>query len=223
MDDTRGVHVLIVDEEEPITHVLRLGLELEGWTVSVAHSGEDAIRFDGKPDIVLLDMMLPDLRGTDVVSAMRLAGSSAHVIFLTGRDEHEERMSAYAAGADDYLTKPFGVEEVIDRVHQVTRRLGLAADSLRAGDLVLDVRSGSAWRAGSPVSLTPLEFELLRELVARRGASMTAGELVVAAIGRNVRVPAEAAPRMLERTRASVNANGAPILFVDDDQWRVTA
>jgi DNA-binding response OmpR family regulator len=221
MTTTRPLHILIVDEEGPITHVLRLGLELEGWRVSVAHSGADAIAFDGRPDVVLLDMMLPDRLGTDVVASMRAAGSTAHVIFLTGRSDSEDRVAAYTAGGDDYVTKPFGVEEVVDRVHLASRRLGLAPDSLTVDDLVLDVQSGSAWRGDEYLALNPLEFELLRELVTRRGTVLSAGELVVAASGRNVHVPPAMAPRLLESARSSVNRSGAPLLFVDDDRWVV--
>jgi two-component system OmpR family response regulator len=215
------VHVLIVDEEEPITHVLRLGLELEGWTVSTVHSAADAIAFAGQPDIILLDMMLPDQLGTDVVAALRRNGSTAHVIFLTGRDDHEDRMSAYAAGGDDYLTKPFSVEEVVDRVDRATRRLGRAPESLRVDDLVLDVKSGRAWRGADMLSLASIEFELLRELVERRGTGLSAGELVSAVGHRDVRVPRELAQRALERTRDSVNAGGDPLLFARDGHWLV--
>lgn len=224
MDTGRDVHVLIVDEEEPITHVLRLGLELEGWEVSVVHSGADAIAFDGRPDIVLLDMMLPDRLGTDVVAAMRRDGETAHVIFLTGRSEAHDRMAAFTAGGDDYLTKPFGVEEVVDRVAAATRRLGLAAGTLRVDDLVLDTRSGLAWRGDEFLRLSSFEFELLRVLVERAeagGGAAAPGELVGALSRRDIRVPGELAPRLLERLRAALAATGAPLLVVDDDRWRL--
>jgi two-component system OmpR family response regulator len=221
MEITKPVHILVVDEEEPITDVLRLALELEGWRVSVAHSGADAIAFDGDPDVVLLDMMLPDCRGTDVVAEMRLAGSRAHVIFLTGRSEHDERMAAYEAGADDYITKPFGIEEVIDRVHLATRRLGIAPGSLRVDDLVLDLDAGLAWRGDVLLHLTSFEFELLRALVERRGSAQSTNDLVRAAGERNVRVPAELADRILERTRDSVNAVGTPLVSLERERWLV--
>jgi two-component system, OmpR family, response regulator len=129
MDTARRPRILVVDEEEPITHVLRLGLELEGWEVDVAHSGEDALRRAAGADVILLDMMLPDRRGTEVAAALRLAGSDAYVLFVTGRTDLDERMAAYRAGADDYLTKPFSVEDVVGRVAAEVRRRGFAADA----------------------------------------------------------------------------------------------
>lgn len=129
MDPARRPRILIVDEEEPITHVLRLALELEGWDVAVAHSGAEGVDRATGADAVLLDMMLPDRRGTEVVAALRAAGSDAHVLFLTGRSGLDERMAAYRAGADDYLTKPFGVEEVVARLAAELRRRGFTADA----------------------------------------------------------------------------------------------
>jgi two-component system, OmpR family, response regulator len=129
MDTGRRPRILVVDEEEPITRVLQLGLELEGWDVDVAHSARDALHDAPGADVILLDMMLPDARGTDVVAALRLAGSTAHVLFVTGRTDLDERMAAYRAGADDYVTKPFGVEEVVARVAAELRRRGFAADA----------------------------------------------------------------------------------------------
>jgi two-component system, OmpR family, response regulator len=219
MDIERPVRILIVDEEEPIAHVLRLGLELEGWRVSAVATGAEAVVAAAGADIVLLDQMLPDMLGTEVVAELRALGSSAHVIFLTGRDEHEDRAAAYAAGADDYLTKPFGVEEVVDRLRQATRRLGLAPSSLRVGDLVLDVEAGMAWRGETLLPITSLEFELLRELAAHTGRRTGIGDLSVAASRRGVRVPRELAERLLQRTRDSIAATGSPLLSEHDGAW----
>lgn len=129
MSTARRPRILVVDEEEPITHVLRLALELEGWEVDIAHTGHDALDRAPGADAIVLDMMLPDVRGTEVAAALRGAGSDAHVLFLTGRSDLEERMAAYRAGADDYLTKPFGVEEVVARLAAELRRRGFAADA----------------------------------------------------------------------------------------------
>ena len=220
-DDRRPVRILLVDEEETFTHVVRLALELEGWEVAVVHSAADAIRDRSHPDIVLLDMMLPDGLGTEVVAAMRAAGSPAVVVFVTGRAEHEQRAAAYAAGADGYLTKPFSLEEVVDHLQVVVRRLGLAESSRVAGDLVVDVEAGMAWRAGELLPLTSLEFELLRELVDHRGTRRTTTELVRAVTARGIRVPREFVTRMFQRIRIAVNGSGRPLLVGDDAGWQL--
>lgn len=217
----RPVRILLVDEEEVLTHVLRLALELEGWEVTAVHSAADALADRSRPDIVLLDMMLPDGLGTEVAAAMRAAGSQAHLVFVTGRTEHEQRVAAYAAGADGYLTKPFSLEEVVDHLTIVVRRLGLAPSSRVAGDLILDTEAGMAWRAGELLPLTSLEFEVLRELVERRGANPSTSELVRAVARRGIRIPASFVTRMLARIRAAVNAVGRPLLVGDDAGWQL--
>ncbi len=219
--ESRPVRILLVDEEETFTHVVRLALELEGWEVKVVHSAADAIADRSRPDLVLLDMMLPDGRGTDVVAALRAAGSRAAVVFVTGRAEHEQRAAAYAAGADGYLTKPFSLEEVVDHLQVFVRRLGLAATSRVAADLVLDVESGLAWRGEELLPLTSLEFELLRELVEHRGARRSTAELVRAVTARGIRVPREFVARMLDRIRTAVNGVGRPLLIGDDAGWQL--
>jgi len=170
--------------------------------------------------------MLPDGLGTDVVAAMRTAGSRAVVVFVTGRAEHEQRAAAYAAGADGYLTKPFALEEVVEHLQVIVRRLGLAASSRVAGDLILDLEAGMAWRAGELLQLTSLEFEVLRELVEHRGTRRTTPELVRAVAARGIRIPRDFVARMLTRIRAAVNgasANGTgrPLLVGDDAGWQL--
>jgi two-component system OmpR family response regulator len=217
----RPVRILLVDEEETLTHVMWLALELEGWAVTTVHSAAEAIADRSRPDIVLLDMMLPDGLGTDVVVAMRAAGSRANIVFVTGRSEHEERAAAYAAGADGYLTKPFSLEEVVDHLQIVVRRLGLAPSSRTAADLILDTETGMAWRAGQLLRLTSLEFELLRELVERRDARPTTSELVRAVTSRGIRIPAAFVTRMFDRIRTAVNGSGRPLLAGDDAGWQL--
>lgn len=218
---SRPVRILLVDEEETLTHVVRLALELEGWEVTAVHSAAEALADRSRPDIVLLDMMLPDGLGTDVVAGMRAAGSRANVVFVTGRAEHEQRAAGYAAGADGYLTKPFSLEELVDHVAVIVRRLGLSPSSRVAGDLILDTEAGMAWRAGELLPLTSLEFELLRELVERRGAKPTTSELVRAVAGRGIRIPAAFVTRMLARIRTAVNGVGRPMLVGDDAGWQL--
>lgn len=222
---TRAARILVVDEDESLTHLVSLALELEGWQVRVAPTGAEALEaiVAFQPDLVLLDMMLPDVQGTEVVSDLRERGVRIPVVFLTGRAEHEARAAGYAAGGDGYVTKPFGLDELVDHLYPIVRRLGLASTSRRVGDLVVDVAAGQAWRGDEYLPLTPLEFELLRELVERPGKRMTLGELLRAVTVRGIRVPREFAQRMLERMGRLVNGDRGVLLLGDDSGWVLQA
>lgn len=223
---SRPARILIVDEEEPLTHVLSLAIELEGWHARVAPTGSAAIAAlaDFHPDIVLLDMGLPDMPGIQVAEYMRSFGMLTPVIFLTGRATHEDRLAGFAAGADDYVTKPFGLDEIVDHLQPLVRKLGLAPSSRLIGDLVLDDATSQVWRAGQFIPLTPLEFEMLRELADRPGSRMTIGQLLRATAARGVRVPREFTQRMLERVRTLVNGDRTAVVFGDDATgWMLAA
>jgi len=220
MSSADELRILIVDEEEPLAHVLRLGLEMEGWAVEVATTGAEALHRAPGADVVLLDMMLPDRLGTEVVAGLRAARCDAHVIFLTGRNDHEDRMRAYAAGADDYMTKPFSVEEVVERVGAAARRRGRAPGSLRIGDLVLDVRDGLAWRGDELLDVSPLEVELLAHL-ARSDGALSTRELADAVGDGDARMPSSLAERLLAHALASVNAAGEALVVGGRDGWAI--
>lgn len=206
---SRPVRILLVDEEETLTDIVTMAFELEGWQVAVARTGADALADTSDPDVILLDVALPDADGTEVLRGLRAAGSTATVLFLTGRATHDDRMAGYAAGADGYLTKPFGLEELVDQVAAVVRRLGLAPSSRRLGELLLDTEAGMAWRGGELLPLTPLEVEVLRDLIDNRGTPMTTGQLITGAARRGIRIPRELLGRMLDRIRALVTDAGA--------------
>lgn len=220
-ESAHPVRILLVDEEETLAHVVGLALSLEGWQSTHARSGAEALSLADGHDIVLLDLGLPDMAGTEVAAALRAAGSTASIVFLTGRDEHEHRLAAYRAGADSYLTKPFALEDLIGHLHGVVRRLGLSPASRRVDDLVLDLESGFAWRGDELLALTSLEFELLRDLVESRGTRLSAGDLVAATARRGIRVPREYLARMLARIATAVNRVGRPLVLADDLGWRV--
>jgi DNA-binding response OmpR family regulator len=158
-----STRVLVVDEEEGMTHVLGLALGFEGWTVSTVGLGETVAQAvdDFDPHVIVLDITLPDISGVDVARSLRERGISTPIIFLTGRDTIDDRLAAYAAGGDDYLTKPFGLEEVIDRLRAILRRTGQLSTSIVAGDLVLDTETREAWRAGEALLPTRAEFDAL--------------------------------------------------------------
>ena len=166
------VRVLIVDDEDPPAELLSMALRYEGWEVRSAGDGASAVRTarDFRPDAVVLDVGLPGLGGLAVLGRLRHELSDVPVLFLTGRDSVEDRIAGLTAGGDDYVTKPFGLEEVVARLRGLIRRSGTATaargeSTLTVGDLVLDEDSHDVHRGGTPIHLTATEFELLRFLM----------------------------------------------------------
>jgi two-component system OmpR family response regulator len=170
--------ILVVDDEPYITDLLTAGLEFEGFEVDVAATGDEAMHKvrTTRPDLVLLDVMLPDVEGIEVARRWRDAGEAVPVLFLTARDSTEDKLVGLAVG-DDYVTKPFSLSEVVARIRSILRRSRddeLAEDrALRFGDLVMEVDSREVWRQGVPIELTATEFNVLRCLLenARRVVS----------------------------------------------------
>ncbi|RZI92759.1 MAG: response regulator transcription factor [Microbacterium sp.] len=169
--DGSPLRVLVVDDEVNIAELLRMALRYEGWDVEVAHSGSKAVaaaRSYG-PDAIVLDMMLPDFDGMEVLRKVRADTNDVPVLFLTARDAIEDRVAGLTAGGDDYVTKPFSLEEVVARLRALMRRSGAqqaaTASVLTVGDLTLDEDSHDVSRGGAAISLTATEFELLRYLM----------------------------------------------------------
>jgi len=169
--DGGSPRVLVVDDERSLADVLGSVLRREGWSVQVAHTGLDAVRIAREfgPDAVVLDVMLPDLDGLEVLRRMRSAAPDVCVLFLTARDAVEDRIAGITAGGDDYVTKPFSLEEVLARLRGLLRRAGAAraadASGLTVGDLTLDEDAHEVHRGGVRIELTATEFELLRFLM----------------------------------------------------------
>jgi two-component system OmpR family response regulator len=163
--------VLVVDDEENVAHLVASALRFDGFETITADTGSRALAAvaEQSPDLVVLDVMLPDLDGMEVLRRLRTGGSDVPVVFLTARDAGEHRVDGLRAGADDYVVKPFSVEELLARVHAVLRRAAPpergSASLLRVADLELDEDSHEVRRAGVDVTLTPTEFELLRYLM----------------------------------------------------------
>ena len=157
------LRILVVEDEPQISNFLRVGLGYEGFSVAIAEDGHEALaelkRF--KPQLVILDLMLPGISGMELAERMR-ADPKLMIIMLTARDQVEDRIAGLNAGADDYLVKPFDFEELVARIHAVTRRRGSPeAAVLRAGQLILDRESRVVTMNGEAVELTAKEFELL--------------------------------------------------------------
>lgn len=170
--DGAAPRVLVVDDEPMLTDLLSMALRMEGWEVRTASSGFDALHAvrDFEPDAMLLDVMMPDLDGMAVLHRLRQSGNDVPVLFLTARDAVVDRVAGLTAGGDDYVTKPFSLEEVVARVRALMRRAGTAQSDqddpiLRVADLTLNEDSHEVERAGVPVELTATEFELLRYLM----------------------------------------------------------
>ncbi|QMU18493.1 response regulator transcription factor [Streptomyces pristinaespiralis] len=169
--DGSPVRVLVVDDEAPLSELLSMALRYEGWEVRSAGDGAGAVRTvrEFRPDAVVLDIMLPDMDGLAVLGRLRREAPDVPVLFLTARDAVEDRIAGLTAGGDDYVTKPFSLEEVVARLRGLIRRSGTAAvrsESLLAvGDLTLDEDSHEVTRGGQSIHLTATEFELLRYLM----------------------------------------------------------
>jgi two-component system OmpR family response regulator len=170
--DGSAVRVLVVDDENSLTDLLKMALRYEGWEVRTASDGFGAVRAarEFRPDAIVLDIMLPDIDGLEVLQRVRADGSETPVLFLTAKDSLDDRIAGLTAGGDDYVTKPFSLEEVVARLRGLIRRstltLAQAEDPvLRVGDLTLDEDSYEVERDGTPIELTATEFELLRFLM----------------------------------------------------------
>ena len=166
--DGNPISVLVVDDESVLAEMVSMALRYEGWNISTAGDGSSAIAAARaqRPDVVVLDVMLPDMSGLDVLHKLREENPQLPVLLLTAKDAVEDRIAGLTAGGDDYVTKPFSIEEVVLRLRALLRRTGVTTvDSgaqLVVGDLVLDEDSHEVVRAGEPISLTSTEFELLR-------------------------------------------------------------
>jgi two-component system OmpR family response regulator len=168
-----GERLLVVDDEPTVRELLSATLRFAGFVVASAATGAEAVDAARRerPDLVLLDVMLPDFDGFQVVRRLReLARPSIPVLFLTARDSPKDKVTGLTLGGDDYVTKPFDLEELIARIRAILRRTGSPeAATLVVGDLELDPEAHQTHRAGAPVRLSPTEFRLLHYLVVNAG------------------------------------------------------
>jgi two-component system OmpR family response regulator len=163
--------ILVVDDEDSITDLLSTALRFVGYEVQTAPNGRQALTAASHfmPHLILLDVMMPGLDGFEVCERLRANGDSVPVIFLTARDEHDDKLRGFTRGGDDYVTKPFSLEELVARIRAVLRRSQAAAETTpnrhRYQDLELDEEAHRVWRNGELVHLSPTEFRLLRYLL----------------------------------------------------------
>jgi two-component system OmpR family response regulator len=177
--------LLVVDDEPNIRELLSASLRFAGFEVSTAADGHEALASARavKPDLLLLDVMMPGLDGFEVVKRLRQEGNKAPVLFLTARDATEDKISGLTVGGDDYVTKPFSLDEVIARVRAVLRRTEGAQASpttakLTFADIELDSDTHEAWKNGVAVSLSPTEFKLLRYFMLNAGRVLSKAQIL---------------------------------------------
>jgi two-component system, OmpR family, response regulator len=161
-----GARVLVVDDEPSIADTIVTALSYEGFTVATAADGRTALDLvaEFRPDLVVLDVMLPDLDGISIARRLRTEGVETPILFVTARDAPGDRIEGLTAGGDDYVTKPFTLAEVIARVHAIMRRTygAVSTSRLQFADIELDIDTHEVWRAGESLRLTATEFNLLR-------------------------------------------------------------
>jgi two-component system OmpR family response regulator len=182
-----GERLLLVDDEDNLRSMLEAALRHNGFDVTSVADGRAALAAaqagDGTapPDAIVLDVMLPDLDGFEVCRRLRAEGSRTPVLFLTARDATEDKVRGLTLGGDDYLVKPFSLEELVARVHAVLRRAGLTRNDdsvLRCADLELDDDAHRVTRGGADVSLSPTEYKLLRYLLLNQGRVLSKAQIL---------------------------------------------
>jgi two-component system OmpR family response regulator len=178
--DGSPIRAVVVDDEDSLTDLLSMALRYEGWDVRLAPDGQKALSVvrEFRPDIIVLDIMLPDIDGLQVLQRLRADGNQTPILFLTAKDSVDDRIAGLTVGGDDYVTKPFSLEELVARLRGLIRRSGMTVDDsadshIAVGDLELDEDSYEVRRDGELIELTATEFELLRYLMrnARRVVS----------------------------------------------------
>ncbi|MEV4068370.1 response regulator transcription factor [Nonomuraea fuscirosea] len=211
--------VLVVDDEPNIRELLLDALELNGFRVRTAASGTQALDSVGRerPDLILLDVMLPDLDGFAVARRLRPDGGGPPVLFLTARDTVTDRIAGLTAGGDDYVTKPFSLEEVVLRIRAILRRTGPREEScddglLRYADLELDEETRLVRRGGRPVHLSPTEFGLLRYLMINAERVVSKSQILDRVWDHGFGTDSRIVESYISYLRRKIDAEGPPLI-----------
>ncbi|MEF2976681.1 response regulator transcription factor [Subtercola sp. YIM 133946] len=214
----RPIRVLVVEDGEPLRDLLGRALRLEGWDVREVADGASALdaAVEFRPDAIVLDVMLPDMNGIRVVTALRASGDATPVLFLTALHSTADRVDAYMAGGDDYMTKPFSLEGVASHLMALVRAHGVPGRSRTLADLVIDDERREVWRSGDRIDLTPPELRLLDALMASPGERLTAEQLSAAAAAPTLHDAREVAA-LLASLSKKLDTDRTPLITVTDD------
>jgi two-component system KDP operon response regulator KdpE len=216
-----NTRALLVEDDQNIVDLIRSNLTVRGYDTVVSVDGMKAMQLleTEEPDIVLLDLMLPGADGFELCRQMR-ERSPVGIIVVSARGGERDKVSALNVGADDYMTKPFSIEELLARINATLRRTRPAASAvtetapevITVADLVIDLTSQQVSRAGRPVHLTPTEFALLRELALNRGKLLSHAHLLRRVWGRGYETETEYVRVYVRRLRAKLESDGAPLI-----------
>ena len=209
--------ILVVDDEPNIVEVVTMALRFQGFTVEGAASGREALAAVAsfKPHLVVLDVMLPDMEGFEVAERLGAQRAGVPIIFLTARDATSDKVRGLSGGGDDYMTKPFSLEELVARIRTILRRTGQAAAEsgrLVFEDLELDEESREVTRAGQPIELTATEYRLLRYLMLNPRRVMTRGQLLDHVWNYDFGGDGRVLETYISYLRKKLDAHGAPLI-----------
>ena len=205
--------ILVIEDNEDLAFGLRNNLEIEGYEVTLTGDGREALALveSRRPDLVVLDLMLPGADGYRVLQQMRTDGIATPVLILTAKAEEADKVRGFRCGADDYVTKPFGVLELLARIEALLRRSRPRADSAvqRVGDIEIRLDRRVVTRLGREIALTPLEFDLLKALLDRDGALATRVELLTEVWGHAASVLTRTVDTHIAELRRKLEADPA--------------
>ena len=216
--DGSAVRVMVVDDEPSLAELMASVLRYEGWEVRTTGDGLSAVRTgrEFRPDAVVLDVMLPDLGGLEVLRRLRTELPRMCVLFLTARDSVEDRIAGITAGADDYVTKPFSLEEVLARLRGLLRRAEIARGhgdaELAVGDLTMDEDAREVRRAGTLIELTATEFELLRFLMRNPRRVLSKAQILDRVWNYDFGGQAHVVELYISYLRKKIDAGGEPLI-----------
>jgi two-component system, OmpR family, response regulator len=217
MNATRPHRVLVVDDEPNIVDVITMALDFQGFEVESAGTGADALSAVStfRPDLILLDVMLPDMEGFDVAQRLGAQRNRVPIIFLTARDATDDKIRGLTLGGDDYVTKPFSLEELVARIRTILRRAGLAepeSSRLTFEDLELDEDAREVTRSGAPVDLTATEYRLLRYLLVNPRRVLTRAQLLEHVWDYDFGGDARVLETYVSYLRKKLDAHGPPLI-----------
>jgi two-component system, OmpR family, KDP operon response regulator KdpE len=217
-----GANILVVDDEPQIRRVMRSTLSTHGYVITEAKSGEEALESLGanRPDLVLLDMNMPGIGGIEACRAIRSA-SDIPIIMLTVRNAERDKVAALDAGADDYVVKPFGFEELLARIRAALRRYspGDALPCFVAKDLTIDFQKREVTAGGKAVHLTPKEYDVLKHLVANQGKPLTHRRLLQAVWGPDYGEQTESLRVVINQLRKKLESDPSRPKYILTEPW----